>query len=783
MNPTVHERPLSGPASLPWLEEAYLGQCFTADVHPPSGLHAAFVRAKHAHAEILSVTSDHLDSREVVGFWTAKDLPDTLAPIPCIIPITNRDGSARTDPPRTLMASSRCRHEGEIIAMVVATSQRAARRAAKQVHVEYRPLVAVDDASEAVRADGPRIWDDAKGNVCFDWEMGNAARRDEAFRSAAHVVQLKLRNNRVVIAPIEPRSAIGTYIEHSDSYLLITPTQGANWVRDVIARDVLGWDPRRLDVLTPLVGGSFGAKIFVYPEQVLVLLAAEWLKASVKWSGTRYESFVADVHGRDNHTEASLALDAQGRFIAIATDTIANLGAHLSNYAPFSSTTCGAPLLCGIYQFEQVYARVRGVFTNTAPIDSYRGAGRPEAHYVLERLIDVAASQLGIDPAELRLRNAIDETKLPYTTATGIHIDSGMFRQNILRAMKAADYTGFGARRAVSVARGLMRGIGMANFLETNGGFALAKLMEKDTGQLPRETARILVAPSGLIQVDVGTQSSGQDHRGAYARILADYLAVPLDHIKVHQGRSDRLRHGTGTGGSKSMLSGSAAILEAADALIVQARRWLAESAGCPVSDIVWDERRLRLDDTALSFLELVRMMDASAPGETPFDVEVTATILAGTYANGCHVCEVEVDPSTGLTRVVRYTAVCDFGKVISVSDVLAQQHGGIVQGIGQALIESCRYGADGRMSTAGLASYHLPQAGDIPELQIVLQENLTLKNRLGLKGCGEAGASAAPPAVINALNHALGSRVLHPVQMPATPETVWMALNGGGAA
>lgn len=767
------------PDVLPWLTDAYEGRCFSADVHPPGALHAAFVRSPHAHAQILSIEPPTHDDGDILGFWTAQDLPPH-APIPCIVPIMNRDGTNRADPPHVLMAASRCRHEGEIVAMVVARTRRAADRAAAAVRVSYHILPAVTDAAQAITAGTPQLWDEAPGNVCFDWELGDAHARDEALRPAAHVVHRTLHNNRLVIAPLETRSAIAAPVEGTDAFVLVTPTQGANWSRDVIARDVLRWDTRRLEVVTPLVGGSFGSKIFIYPEQVLVLMASEALKATVKWVSTRKEAFLTDVQGRDNLTEATIALDADGRILAIITDTIANLGAHLSNYGPFSSTTCGTPLLCGIYDVGLVYARVRGIFTNTAPMDSYRGAGRPEAHYVIERMIDEAAHELGLDPLALRLLNAMDETRLPATTATGIRLDSGMFRANIHRAREEADYAGFAKRHALSASRGLKRGIGMANFLETNGGFALAKIMERQNGSLPLETARITFTVQGRIHLDIGTQGSGQDHRGAYADILAARLGVSPDLIDVFQGRSDRLHQGTGTGGSKSMLSGSTAIIETAEALIAQARAWLASRTQRPEEDVLWEQGTFSMDGTRISLMEAAGIAQFEALSAHPFDVEVTSTIRFATFGNGCHVCEVEVDPATGMVRVDRYTTVCDFGTIIRPDDVISQQQGGITQGIGQALTELCRYDTDGTLLSDDLASYHLPQTSDIPQMKLLFQGSPCRTNALGLKGCGEAGISASPPAVMNALHDALRDDLVGMIQMPATPQAVWAALHPG---
>lgn len=762
--------------ALPWLQPAYDGACFTADLQPPGALFAAFVRAQHAHADILALERGEADA-DVLLFWTADDLPANIRPIPCIIPIVNRDGTDRADPPRTLMARGRCRHEGEILAMVVARTERAARRAAARARVVYGVHEAVHDAREAIASSAPQVWGDIAGNVCFDWEMGDRSACEKILREAPHVVRRRIHNNRVVIAPLETRNAIAAPVVATDSFVLVSATQGAHWTRDVIARDVLGWDTHKLEIITPRVGGSFGSKIFVYPEQVLTLLAAQALHAVVKWSSSRTEAFLSDIQGRDNDTDATIALDEAGRILSISVDTLSNLGAHLSNYAPFCATTCGAPLLCGTYQVGLVYARVRGVLTHTAPVDSYRGAGRPEAHYVVERMIDEAADELGFDRMVLRALNLIDETALPFKTATGIRIDSGMFRRNMQLAIEAANLEGFTQRQAQSAAEGRYRGFGVANFLETNGGFALARIMERDSGGLPRESARVAFNQNGRVVLDVGTQSSGQDHEGAYARILSEALGLPMDLVDVRQGRSDRLRQGTGTGGSKSMLSGSTAILKAADEVIGRMRTWLAELTGRDIENVHWQPGYLRIDDMSLTVLDAVKMARNEHRTDHPFDAHETATMTAGTYSNGCHICEVEVCPETGVVRVVRYVAVSDFGEILSIQDVKSQQYGGIAQGLGQALFEICDYDAAGRLCNGDLLHYRLPQADDMPRIDQIFNSSECKTNPLGVKGCGEAGASAAPPAIMNAVHHALRGRIRHNIQMPARPEAVWQAL------
>lgn len=763
-----------------WLRRARQADGYTEDLQPPGALHAVFVRSPHAHADIASI-----DTREarampgVTGVWTADDLPAGIRPIPCIVPLRNRDGSERADPPRTLLGRGKARHEGEAVAMVIADSLQLATAAARQVKVAYRVLPAVTDPARALAPGAPRVWDDIPGNLCFDWEMGDEAGVQAVFAAAPHVVDLEIVNSRVVVAPLETRSAIAWKDPASGRRVLVSPTQGVHWVRDLIAREVLGWEADTLEVVTPRVGGSFGAKIFVYPEQVLVLLAAERFGAAVKWVATRDEAFLTDTQGRDHRSQARLALDADGRFLALRVDTAANLGAFLSNYAPFNPTTCGAPVLAGAYKIAKLYTRVRGAFSNTPPVDSYRGAGRPEATYVLERVIDAAVLRFGWDKVELRRRNLARGEDLPFTTAAGVRLGTGLFAENLERAAHEVGYASFEARRAASKARGKLRGIGIANYLEANGGMALARIMEP--GGLPRESARVAFEPGGRVRVDIGTQSSGQGHRASYARVLADQLGIPAEAITVHQGRTDRLSQSTGTGGSKSLLSGSTALLQAGDRAIENARRWAAEAWGVPLDEVSWDGRCLAGGPLRAGLLELAAQVGCTS-GEHPFSAEVCATIEAGTYGNGCHACELEVDPHSGEVELLRYLCVNDFGEIVSRHHVEAQVQGGIAQGLGQALFEHCRFDAvSGRVLSNDFGSYDLPQAAQLPRFEVLLNVGSRGPNLLGIKGCGESGASGAPPAVINALQDALAGEIgarAASIQMPATPDRLWHLLN-----
>lgn len=760
-----------------WLTQARDGRCFTDDLLPPDCLHAAFVRSPHAHALIDEIDTDSALSDGVLAVLTAQDIPPGIRPIPCIVPITNRDGSARADPPRTLLANGRVRHEGEAVAMVIGRTVAQARRGAANLRVRYRALPAVSDSALALEPDAPQVWDQAPGNLCFDWEMGDRAAAEAVFQQAAHVVKLELRNNRIVVSPLETRNAIGYSDPLTGRKVLVSATQGVHWVRKIIAVDVLNISEEMVEVVTPRVGGGFGSKIFVYPEQVLVLLAAERLGAPVKWVGSRSEAFLSDTQGRDQKVMAAMALDADGRILAVRADTLSNLGAHLSNYAPFNATTCGAPMLGGCYRVGLVYARVRGVMTHTPPVDSYRGAGRPEANYVIERLMDHAARKLGLDRAEIRRRNVIRSQDLPCKTATGLQVDSGMFDKNMELALALASYVDFPKRRQESLVRGRLRGIGFANFMEANGGLALARLTE--VRGKPRESARVAFQVDGAVRLDVGTQCCGQGHADSYAKVLSKALDLAQSCVVVHEGSTALLRQGNGTGGSKSLLAGSTAILLAADEVLAKARQWAAAHWRVDESSLDWQAGTLTGPGGRASLSALVEASECERVEAHPFDTESTATIQHGTYGNGCHVCEVEVDPETGVTTILHYVAVNDFGTLVAPDQVRSQLTGGITQGIGQALYEDCQFDtASGHLLTHNLGNYHLPQASELPVFDLHFNGMACSTNRLGVKGCGESGASAAPPAVVNAVQDALAPHGGAGLQMPATPSHVWELLH-----
>ncbi|HLR50416.1 MAG TPA: xanthine dehydrogenase family protein molybdopterin-binding subunit [Candidatus Sphingobacterium stercoripullorum] len=751
---------------------------FTEDIYPDEHLHAIFVRSPYAHAKIVSIKDQTQDIEGVVGVWSANDLPDSIKPIPCVIPLFNRDGSPRKDPPRTLLAKDKVRHQGEAVVMVVARSAAIAKRAAQAVKVIYEPLPAVIDAKKALENEAPSVWEDIESNICFDWEAGDQNATMRAMEKAEHIIQAQIINSRIVASPLETRSAVA-WIEQGQR-VLVTPTQGVHWVRDTIAKDVLGWDPCTVSVFTPRVGGSFGTKIFIYPEQVLVLWAAQELTQAVKWVASREEAFVSDTQGRDHQTVARLALDSQGKFLALETNTIANLGAFLSNYGPFNATECGNAVITGAYKIGSFYNRVRGVMTNTAPVDSYRGAGRPEANNILERIIDIAALELGLDKAELRQTNLIQTTDLPFRTLTNIYLKNGAFANNLDTALEKIGYTHFKLRQQESLRQGKLRGLGIANFLETNGGIAIAKLMQPDG--IPKESAYLTFNADGRLIAEVGTQCSGQGQIESYTLLLSEYLHYQIDDVEISQGSTLNLQQGTGTGGSKSLLTGSSALLQAADESVQKARLWLAQHYDWASDKIGWQDGFFHYEQSKLSLKELA-IKAAAQTKSHPFEVHTSSIIAEGTFGNGCHICEIELDPETGQLEILRYITVNDFGHIFSAKNVKAQVIGGVAQGIGQAVLEECIFSSQDTpvFLNTDLGSYHLPQASHIPHVEVFFQTDQPGANALGIKGCGESGISAATPALMNALQDALslviGEKAVN-VQMPATAVRLWSMIN-----
>ncbi len=742
---------------------------YTDDISLPGMAWSSVVRSPYAAARIVSLDADAARAVPgVLGVYTSAELQaDGIGDLPCAIPLTNRDGSPRQDPPHPVLARGFVRHVGDPVAFVVAETQEAARDGAEAVLVEYDGLPAVCEQTAALAGDAPQVWPEATGNVAFDWEIGDAARTQALFDQAAHVTMLEVVNNRVVVSSMEARAALAEFDPATGRWTLHANTQGGWTIKNLLGKAVFRTDPENFRVITPDVGGGFGMKLFLYAEHALTCYAARRLGRPVKWISGRSEAFLCDTQGRDNVTKGELALDADGHFLALRTRNVANMGAYLSTFAPFIPTGAGTGVLAGVYGFQAIYANVIGVFTNTVPVDAYRGAGRPEANYLVERLIDTAARELGHDPAELRRRNFVQPAAMPYRTPVGKLYDSGDFARVLDTALASFDWKGFPARRAEAARHGRRRGIGMSYYLEATGG-------------APTERAEIRFAEDGYVDVFVGTQSTGQGHETAYVMLTADRLGIDGDMIRIRQGDTDTIPTGGGTGGARSLYSEGQAILLTADSVIEKGRQAASEALEAAPADIVFEGGRFAIagTDRGIDIIALANgQRERAARGEsaTTLDTAEVANIDAHTFPNGCHMVEVEIDEETGSLAVVRYTVTDDVGKAVNPMIVRGQVHGGVAQGFGQACSERTVYDPDsGQLLSGSFMDYAIPRASDLPDIEVEFVEVPCATNPLGVKGAGEAGAVGSPPALINAIVDALAGKV---VDMPATPEVLWAAL------
>lgn len=746
------------------------GGRYTDDVAVPGQTQGYVLRSPHAHARIVSIDTAAAKAMPgVLGIWTGADLAAAgIGHLPCLAPVKSIDGSRTSETPRRALAEGFVRHVGDPVAFIVAETIKQARDAAEAVEIDYDTLPAATDLATATDPGQPQIWASAPNNTCFDWHVGDAAKVDALIKGAAHVARLRVVNNRVVVASMEARASLAEYDAARNHWTITTNTQGSWLVRNVMAKNIFNVASDNFRVVTPDVGGGFGMKIFIYPEHVLTAFAARELKRAVKWTSERTEAFQSDTHGRDNITIGELALDKDGRFLALRTRNWAGMGAYLNTFAPFIPTGAGTKVLASVYGFQAIHAQVIGVMTNTVPVDAYRGAGRPESNYLVERLIDTAARDVGIDRVELRRRNMVPSSAMPYTSAMGQRYDSGEFAQLMSTALAKIDWAGFPARKAEAAKRGRKRGIGLAYYLEATGGD-------------PTENAAVKFAEDGFVDVYVGTQSTGQGHETAYAMMTSFELGIPIEKIRVRQGDSDTLPSGGGTGGARSLYSEGQAILVTTASVVEKGKIAASEHLEASVADIEFTPRdggfTVVGTDRSIGILDLAavqRKKAAAGIEATILDAEETAEIKSHTFPNGCHVAEVEVDPETGIVAVRRYIVVDDVGHALNPLIVRGQVHGGVTQGIGQALLERTAYDGDsGQLVSASFMDYALPRADDLPDIDVELIEVPCETNPLGVKGAGEAGAVGSPPAVINALVDALGVAI----DMPATPETVWKAL------
>ncbi|MGL5361350.1 MAG: xanthine dehydrogenase family protein molybdopterin-binding subunit [Bosea sp. (in: a-proteobacteria)] len=738
---------------------------YASDAKADGMLQAYVLRSPHAHATFR--IADLEAARAMKGvrlILTGADVTD-YGDIPCKGLIKTVSGEMVTPTPTPVLPLDTVRHVGEAVAFIVAETLEQARDAAEAIDIRWDTKPSVSSITEALAPGAPLVWPDRAGNVAFEAHLGNEAKTTAAFAKAERTVSITLVNNRLASNYMETRSSLASYDKATKRWTVTLGSQGSHGVRDILAKNILKVDPARIRVITPDVGGGFGTKIFMYREYPLTLIASEKLKKPVRWIADRTEHFLADTHGRANLTTATVAIDKRGRFQALKIDLAAEMGATLSQYGPFIPWI-GSTMTQGCYDIPAVHVRIRGVCTHTTPVDAYRGAGRPEAAYVIERLVDAVAMELGKEPSAIRALNFIKPKAMPYKTQTGPTYDSGEFEAQMRRAMEVSDYAGFKARLRASQKRGKLRGIGLACYIEACGGGG-------------PESSTIKLGADGYVTVLIGTQSNGQGHETAYSQLVAQHLEIPLDRIRVIQGDTDLVETGSGTGGSRSIPVGGAALGKASEILASNLKALAADALEAGVRDLEIADGKVRIvgTDKAMDFVQIARL-----PGATPemLNVHQSWAPPEATYPNGTHVCELELDPDTGAVAILNYNVVDDFGLSLNPMMLAGQVHGGAAQGIGQALMEEIRFDAGGQMLTASFMDYAMPRAADIPNFQFETRNVRCVTNALGVKGAGEAGAIGACPAVMNALVDALnrGAGIRH-VDMPATPSKLFALLQG----
>ncbi|WP_116082288.1 xanthine dehydrogenase family protein molybdopterin-binding subunit [Tropicimonas sp. IMCC34011] len=763
---------------------------YTDDINLPGQAYVHFVRSDVAHGRIRSIDPSTAEGMPgVLKVFTSKDF-EAAGGIPCGWQITSRDGSVMQEPKHPILAEGVVRHVGDPIAAIVAKSREQARDAAEALEIDIEELPAVMNMREALKDGAPQVHDSLDSNLCFDWGFVEENREavDTAIREAAHVTTLELVNNRLIANPMEPRVAIGAYDMAADSHTLYTTSQNPHVIRLLMGAFVLNIPEHKLRVVAPDVGGGFGSKIYHYAEEAFCTYAAKVLRRPVKWTSSRSEAFMSDAHGRDHVTKIELALDADHNFTALRTETHANMGAYLSTFAPAVPTWLHGTLMAGNYRTPLVYVNVKAVFTNTVPVDAYRGAGRPEATFQLERVVDKAARELGIDPVELRRKNFI--TEFPYATPVAVEYDTGDYHATLDKVLEISDWAGFDARLEKSRARGKLRGIGLAHYIEACG-IAPSNLV----GQLGAraglfESATVRVNATGGITVMTGSHSHGQGHATTFAQVVADMIGIDASQVEISHGDTANTPMGMGTYGSRSIAVGGSAMVKATEKIIAKARKIAAHMLEASADDIELKDGAFTVAGTDKSLNWGDVTLAAYVPHNYPLDeiepgLEETAFYDPAnfTFPSGAYVCEVEVDPETGKVEVQGFAAADDFGNVINPMIVEGQVQGGLAQGIGQALLEACAYDDDGQLLSASYMDYAMPRAYDFPMFKVDSScRTPCTHNPLGVKGCGEAGAIGSPPAVVNAVIDALhraGHEIPH-IDMPMTPNRVWSAIHGG---
>ncbi len=755
---------------------------YTDDFTLPGQHYAAFVRSPHAHATIKSIDKtaakampgvvDVLDGKQLTG--------DGIGNIICGWAVNSKDGSPMNMGAWSALATEKVRYVGDAAAVVIAATQAQARAAAEAVIVEYEELPVVVSAVDALKDGAPQIHENAPGNLIFDWEIGEDADKvDAAIAGAAHVTEIEVRNNRLVPNPMEPRVALASYDDGEDHLTLYTTSQNPHVARLVLSAFYQVAPEHKLRVVAPDVGGGFGSKIYIYPEEIVCLWAARKCNVPVKWTSDRTEAFLTDAHGRDHVTTAKIGFDENNKIVGFKVDTIANLGAYMSLFSSATPTYLYATLLSGQYNITNIHCNVRTVYTNTTPVDAYRGAGRPEASFLVERIMETAARELGVSPAELRRTNFI--TQFPHQTPVIMAYDTGDFNATLDAAMEAADYAGFEARRAEAASRGKKRGIGMSCYIEACGIAPSQAVGSLGAGVGLYESAEVRVNPVGTIEILTGSHSHGQGHETTFTQLVSERFGLPTDNVQIVHGDTDKVQFGMGTYGSRSGAVGMTAIAKALDKVEAKAKKIAAHLMEADDSDIVIEngevkvagtDKKLGWHEVCLAAYLAHNLPEGMEPGlkEGAFYDPTNFTFPAGTY-----ICEVEVDPDTGATQIIQFVAADDFGQIINPMIVGGQVHGGVAQGIGQALLENAVYDDNGQLLSASYMDYTMPRADDLPNYKLSTHETFCPSNPLGIKGCGEAGAIGSPPAVINAITDAIGNNNL---TMPASPSRVWAAIN-----
>ncbi|HVO02826.1 MAG TPA: xanthine dehydrogenase family protein molybdopterin-binding subunit [Candidatus Cybelea sp.] len=763
---------------------------YTDDINRPGQTYAYILRSPHAAADIVKIDASKAKAAPgVVAVFTGADYEK--GGLPAGWQIHSKDGSPMIEPPHFPLCKDKVRHVGDQVALVCAETYAQARDAAELIEVDYKETTPIVNVGDADKAGAPQVWPEAKNNVCYDWHLGDKAATDAAFAKAAHVTKIDLVNQRLIPNAMEPRAAIGDFDRATGEFTLYTTSQNPHVIRLLMGAFVLQIPEAKLRVVAPDVGGGFGSKIFHYAEEALVTWAAGKIERPVKWTAERSESFLTDAHGRDHVSHAELALDKDGKFLGLRVSTKANMGAYLSTFAPCIPTYLYATLLAGVYTTPAIYCEVKALFTHTAVVDAYRGAGRPECTYLLERLVEKAARETGMDRVEIRRKNFIPVNAFPYQTPVALQYDSGDYFSTLDMALKMSDWAGFEKRKADAKARGKLRGIGISTYIEACGIAPSAVVGSLGARAGLYECGSIRVHPTGSVTVFTGSHSHGQGHETTFAQLVSEGLGISIENVEVSHGDTNKVPFGMGTYGSRSLAVGGSALVKAMDKVIAKSKKIAAHLLEASVADIEFKDGKFTVVGTDKSKTLGEIALAAYVPHNYPITelepgLEETAFYdpLNFTFPGGTHVCEVEVDPETGVVQVVNFTAADDIGRVINPMIVEGQVHGGVAQGIGQALLEGAAYDAEsGQLLTGSYMDYCMPRADNVPNIQVGNHATMCTHNPLGSKGVGEVGAIGSPPAVINAVLDALLPLGVKDITMPATPYKVWQAIQSAKKA